>query len=316
LDYSSRLLLVVAGVAILVAPPVQDAIPNAVGAGVSRSSPSRESSHEASRELLSHVIDGLKEAELAQYLYERIERVETRKQPMDPDPQSVRVSRVIPAGTGIARIPLGPDGKPTDADAYRAELDKVLKALTWAVETGQTQREAYQKIQKKQKDRDELIDATRNAFVLTYLGQEPRGDRMLSKYRMAPNPAFKPTNRATSIFTRVKGFLWVDEGARQLAQVEGEVTDDISLGGFLAKIYKGSRFMQDRYEIAPGIWMPSFSQYDFDGRKFFSSISVHEKTFYSGYRRIGPPAEAIPRIQSELALLDEIKAKSATDRRN
>jgi hypothetical protein len=316
LDYSSRLLLVVAGVAILVAPPVQDAIPNAVGAGVSRSSPSRESSHEASRELLSHVIDGLKEAELAQYLYERIERVETRKQPMDPDPQSVRVSRVIPAGTGIARIPLGPDGKPTDADAYRAELDKVLKALTWAVETGQTQREAYQKIQKKQKDRDELIDATRNAFVLTYLGQEPRGDRMLSKYRMAPNPAFKPTNRATSIFTRVKGFLWVDEGARQLAQVEGEVTDDISLGGFLAKIYKGSRFMQDRYEIAPGIWMPSFSQYDFDGRKFFSSISVHEKTFYSGYHRIGPPAEAIPRIQSELALLDEIKAKSATDRRN
>ena len=296
--------------------PVQDGITKAVEAGASSASSSHESSHEPSREVMSHVIEGLKEAERAQYLYERIERVETRRQAVDPDPQSVRVSRVIPAGTGIAKIPLGPDGKPSDADSYRAELDKVLKALNWAVETGQTQREAYQKIQKKQKERDDLIDATRNAFLLTYVGQEARGERMLSKYRMAPNPAFKPTNRATSIYTKVKGFLWVDEAAQQLAQVEGEVTDDISLGIFLAKIYKGSRFMQDRYEMAPGIWMPSFSQYDFDGRKFFSNISVHEKTFYSAYKRIGSPAEAIPQIQSELARLDEMKAKPAIERRN
>jgi hypothetical protein len=265
---------------------------------------------------MSHVIDGLKEAEHAQYLYERIERVETRKQAGDADPQSVRISRVIPAGTGMAKIPLGLDGKPADADAYRAELDKLLKSLTWAVATGQTQREAYQKIQKKQKDRDELIDATRNAFLLTYVGQQTRGDRTLSKYRMAPNPAFKPTNRATSIYMKVKGYLWVDDAAQQLAQVEGEVTDDISLGVFLAKIYRGSRFMQDRYEMTSGIWLPSFTQYDFDGRKFFSNISVHEKTFYSGYKRIGPPAEAIPQIQSELAHLDEMKAKSATEHRN
>jgi hypothetical protein len=316
LHYLPRLVLVVAGLTVLGGSPAQDAITKAVEAGASSASSSRESSHEPSREVLSHVIDGLKEAERAQYLYERIERVETRRQAVDPDPQSVRVSRVVPAGTGMAKIPLGPDGKPGDADAYRAELDKLLKALNWAVETGQTQREAYQKIQKKQKERDDLIDATRNAFLLTYIGQEARGDRMLAKYRMAPNPAFKPTNRATSIYTKVKGFLWVDEAAQQLAQVEGEVTDDISLGIFLAKIYKGSRFMQDRYEMAPGIWMPSFSQYDFDGRKFFSNISVHEKTFYSAYKRIGSPAEAIPQIQSELARLDEMKAKPVTDHKN
>ncbi len=306
MDYSSRLLFIVTGLMVLAGPPMQDAITKAAEAKVSSASPSRE--------VLSHVIDGLKEAERAQYLYERIERVETRKQAVDADPQSVRIFRVIPAGTGIAKIPLGPDGKPADADAYRAELDKLLKSLAWAVEAGQTQREAYQKVQKKQKDRDDLIDATSNAFLLTYIGQEPRGDHMLSKYRMVPNPAFKPTNRATSIYTRVKGFLWVDDAARQLAQVEGEVTDDISLGMFLAKIYKGSRFMQDRYEMAPGIWLPSFTQYDFDGRKFFSNISVHEKTFYSAYKRIGSPAEAIPQIQAELARLDETKAKPAPER--
>ena len=306
--YSSRVLFVVTALAMLSGPPGQDAFTKTADFSVSAPAPSRE--------VLSHVIDGLKEAERAQYLYERIERVETRKQAGDADPQSVRISRVIPAGTGMAKIPLGLDGKPADADAYRAELDKLLKSLAWVVETGQAQREAYQKIQKKQRDRDELIDATRNAFLLTYVGQETRGDRMLSKYRMVPNPAFKPTNRATSIYMKVKGFLWVDDAAQQLAQVEGEVTDDISLGVFLAKIYRGSRFMQDRYEMTPGIWLPSFTQYDFDGRKFFSNISAHEKTFYSAYRRIGSPAEAIPQIQSELAHLDEMKAKPSTEHRN
>jgi hypothetical protein len=291
---------------VLAGPPMQDVITKAVEGRVSSASPSRE--------VLSHVIDGLKEAERAQYLYERIERVETRRQAGDADPQSVRISRVIPAGTGIAKITLGPDGKPADADAYWVELDKLLKSLAWAVETGQTQREAYQKIQKKQKDRDDMIEATRNAFLFTYIAQEPRGDHMLSKYRMAPNPAFKPTNRATSIYAKVKGFLWVDDAAQQLARVEGEVTEDISLGIFLAKIYKGSRFMQDRFEMAPGIWLPSFTQYDFDGRKFFSNISVHEKTFYSAYKRIGSPAEAIPQIRSELARLNEMKAKPAAER--
>jgi hypothetical protein len=258
-------------------------------------------------ETINRVIDGLKEAERAEYLYERIEKVEYRKTSADADPQSVKISRVVPAGTGVAKLGLGPDGKPTSADVYRGELENLLKSLTWAVESGQPQREAYQKVQKKQKDREELIEATRNAFIFTFIGHELRGDRMLSKYSMAPNPAFKPTNRSTSIYTRVKGVLWVDDAAQQLARVQGEVTEDISLGLFLAKIYKGSHFVQDRYEVAPGLWLPSFTQFDFDGRKFFSNFAVHEKTYYSEYKRIGPPAEAIPQIQAELARLNEAK---------
>jgi hypothetical protein len=294
--------LTVTGLAMIAGLPLQDAF--------TKSGEAKSAATPATRELMVHVVDGLKEAERAQYVYERIERVETRKQAGDADPLSVKVSRVIPAGTGMAKIPLGPNGKPTDLDAYRAELDKVLKALSWAVESGQNQREAYQKIQKKEKEREELIEAARSAFVLTFIGQETRGDRMLSKYRMQPNPAYKPTSRATSIFTKVKGVFWVDDAAQQMARVEGEVTEDISLGLFLAKIYKGSRFMQERYEVSPGIWLPSYSQWDFDGRKFFSSFSVHEKTFYTDYKRIGAPAEAIPQIQSELARLDERKLRS------
>src|SRR5258708_5526692 len=157
----------------------------------------------------------------------------------------------------------------------------------------------------------ELIDATHNAFLFTFVAREPRADHMLSKYRMEPNPAFKPTTRFTSMYPKVRGFIWVDESAEQLARIEGEVTEDISVGLFLGKIYKGSHFMQERYEVAPGLWLASFSQYDFDGRKLFSGFAVHERTFYKNYRYIGPPKEALVVIRKDRVLSDLAKPASA-----
>jgi hypothetical protein len=206
---------------------------------------------------------------------------------------------VIPAGTGAAHLPLGPDGKPMDP-GYRLELEKLEKALVWAAETGRAQHDAYEKIAKKRKDREELIGAARSAFVFTYIATEQRESRTLLKYRMTPNPAFKPTSRATSIYTRVRGTVWIDEASGELARIDGEVMEDISLGLFLAKVYKGSHFMQERYEMVPGLWLPSFSQYDFDGRKFLASFSLHERTFYSKYRLVGNPAETLALVRSEL----------------
>jgi len=250
--------------------------------------------------LFDRVVENQKKSDAAMDQYERLERVEIHKVNGVDQSTEVKVSRVVPAGTGAAHLPMGTDGKISDQNAYRAELEKLEKALVWAAETGRTQRDAYEKIAKKRKDRDELIGAARAAFLFTLIGSEQRDGRLLLKYSMNPNPAFKPTSRATSIYPRVRGTVWVDEASGELARIEGEVTEDISLGLFLARVYKGSRFMQERYEMVPGVWLPSFSQYDFDGRKFLSSFSLHERTFYSHYRRVGGPKEALELVRAEL----------------
>lgn len=269
----------------------------------------------AKQSLFDRVIAKQKNNEQALEVYERIERVETRKNSNDPAPPVVKAFRVVPSGTGMDRIPMGPDGRPSDPAAYRSELERLEKALALAAEESRSQRAGLEKYAKKKKDRNELIDATRTAFLFRFVAREPRGDRILSKYTMEPNPAFKPTSRFTTIYTKVRGFIWVDEDSEQLARIEGEVTDDISVGLFLGKIYKGSHFMQERYEFFPGLWLASFSQYDFDGRKLFSAFSVHERTFYSNYRYIGPPNEALAAIRKELNGGDLGKAGStAADR--
>ena len=262
--------------------------------------PALQTETDQARTLLEHVIANQKKDDLAQSTYERVERLEIQKGAAGSQSPEVKTTRAVPAGTGIDRIPVGPDGKPVDAAAYRADLEKLERALSWAAEDGRAQREAYEKIAKKQKERTDLIDATRIAFLYTFIGRELRGDHTLSKYRMVPNPGYKATSRATSIFSKVRGFVWIDDDAEQLARAEIEVTEDISIGGFLAKVYKGSHLMQERYEMAPGLWFATYSQYDFDGRRLFMSFSIHERTFYSQYRRIGPPKEALQAIRAEL----------------
>jgi hypothetical protein len=259
-----------------------------------------QSEVEEQRALLERVIANQKKNDLAQFTYERLERLELRKGAANSQAPELKITRAIPAGTGIDRIPVGPDGKPVDAGAYRAELEKLERALSWASEDGRAQREAYEKIGKKQKERSDLIDATRTAFLYTFIAREPRGDRMLSKYSMVPNPSYKATSRATAIFSKVRGYVWIDDDAAQLARAEIEVTDDISFGGFLAKVYKGSHLLQERYEMAPGLWFATYSQYDFEGRRLFMSFGIHERTVYSQYRRIGPPKEALQAIRAEL----------------
>ncbi|HEV1995430.1 MAG TPA: hypothetical protein VGR03_13955 [Candidatus Acidoferrum sp.] len=267
----------------------------------------------AKPDFFNRIIANQKKGEAALDVYERIERVESRKNSGDPAPAAIKIMRVIPSGTGMFRIPVGADGKPRDSAAYRADLEKLEKALALLVNDSRSQRDGLEKYAKKKKDRNDLIEATHNAFLFTLLANEPRGDRSLSRYKMEPNPAFKPTSRFTSIFPKVRGFVWVDEASGELARIEGEVTDDISVGLFLGKIYKGSHFMQERYEFQPGLWLTSFSQYDFDGRKLFSGFSVHERTFYSNYHYVGPPKEALAAIRQELghAELDKPRAGSA-----
>ena len=255
---------------------------------------------EKKSDVFERVIGNQRRMETNLDVYERVQRVEIRKTGSDATPFETKVWRVFPAGPSVNKIPLAPSGQPMNTQNYRNELEKLAKYLAWSAEPGQSQREAYAKMERKRKDRNDLLSSTHEAFLFTKLGQEPRGNRMLTKYRMLPNPKFKATTRNAVIFSKVSGYVWIDEESGELARIEGTVMEDISIALFLARVYKGSYFMQERYEFAPGVWLPSYEQYDFDGRKYLVSFSIHERTFYSEYKRVGPPAEAITVVRAEL----------------
>src|SRR5216684_6077591 len=107
----------------------------------------------AKPELFNRIIANQKKGDAALDLYERIERVESRKNPGDPAPVSVKIARVIPSGTGMFRIPMGDDGKPGDSPAYRDDLEKLARSLAQLVNDARSQRDGLAKYAKRKKDR-------------------------------------------------------------------------------------------------------------------------------------------------------------------
>jgi hypothetical protein len=269
------------------------------------SAPSGQS--ESRGDVFARVIANEKRMETALDEYERTQKVEIHKTGSDSKTTEVKVWRVFPAGPAVNKLPISTDGNPVNPETYRADLEKLEKYLIWAAQEGSGQQDAYAKAQRKRKERNELIVSTHEAFLFTRVGEEKRSDRMLAKYSMVPNPKYKPTTRNGMVFTKVRGTVWIDEQSDELAKIEGAVIEDISISLFLAKVYKGSHFMQERYEMAPGHWFPTYEQYDFDGRKFVLSFSIHERTFYSDYKRVGPPRESLAVVRDELNKLADGK---------
>src|SRR5437764_8362499 len=87
----------------------------------------------AKPELFKRIIANQKKGEAALDLYERIERVETRKNPGDPARPVIKILRVVPSGTGMFRIPVGDGGKRKDSAAYRGDLERLARAVALPV---------------------------------------------------------------------------------------------------------------------------------------------------------------------------------------
>lgn len=253
--------------------------------------------------LFDRVLANQKQSEVELDQYERIQRYESRKMGEDTVPADTKTWRLFPVGTGVDKLTAAQDGKPLSPESSRNELENLEKYLVWVAQDGSGQKRAYAKADHKRKERFDLIDATRRAFIFTPDGTETRQGRKLLRFTMTPNPKFRPNSRYETLFAKVRGTVWIDEQSSQLAKIEGTVTQDISLALFLAKVYKGSHFMQERYEVLPGIWEPTFEQYDFDGRKYLLPYSIHERSYYSSYKRVGPPKEAIEVVRAELSKL-------------
>ena len=235
--------------------------------------------------------------------YERREHRQARKDESDTQLSEDKTFRVIPTGTGTLRLLLEENGRPAPSELHRRQLRDVEQALLWALDPAEgKQKRRVDKFGKRSRERAEMVDAIRDAFLFTWQGREASNGRVLVRLLFEPNPAFKPRSRNTEMFRHARAVVWVDETAAQMVRIEAEVATDISIGGgILGKIYRGGRFVLEQSQVADGVWFPVRYEYNFSGRKFFFGFELHELTLASGYRRIGPPKEALAAVRHELS---------------
>lgn len=214
-----------------------------------------------------------------------------------------RTYLIIPNGSGNCKILLKDMGKPVSAAMYRNELQSCESTLEMMADPDNPKaKQAYQKYQKRKRDRTQFVNAAQNAFLPKWLGHDSLDGYFCDVFQLYPNPKFHPHSMLQNALTHVRAKVWVDPETNELVYGEARVVSDVSFGaGILGKLYRGGFVKMKQAEVAPGIWEPTRYQYDFSGRKFLFPFEEHELIEVSHYRRVGPPKEALALVRQELA---------------
>jgi hypothetical protein len=235
--------------------------------------------------------------------YERVERQEDRTGGDSPRVLEDKLYRIVPTGTGTLKILLRDNGNSVDAAAYRQQLMAWRDVLELMLKSEDPRtKNAYAKAAKKKQDRNELVQATRSAYIQNWLPPETINGRVCDVIDLAPDPNFHPKNIYQDAMTHITAKIWVDRAGLQLARAEAHVTKDLSIGGgILGKLYKGGVFSFEQSEVAPGIWLPTRYKFDYSARKFLFIVEEHQLIEVSQYRHDGPPKQALLVAQNDLA---------------
>jgi hypothetical protein len=235
--------------------------------------------------------------------YERVERHADLTGAPNPHIIEDRTFRVVPTGTGTLKILLKENGTSTTPADYRRQLQAWEDVLELMLRPEDSRaKSAYEKYDKRNQERAELIDTMIESFNPKWVGRETLNGRDCDVFQLDLKPEFHPHSMFQDALTHINAKAWVDRQTDQLVRGEAHILRDISFGGgLLGKVYRGGVFSMEQAEVAPGIWEPTRYQYDFGGRKFFFSFDEHQVVEASHYRRVGAPKDALIVVQNELA---------------
>lgn len=235
--------------------------------------------------------------------YERIERHLVLA--AGPNPRTVEdeMYRVVPTGTGTFKMLLKDNGTPTNPAEYRRQLQAWEDVLELMLKPNDSRaKTAYEKYNKRKRERAELVDAMAKSFAIQWQGQETVRSHLCDVFELTPKTDFHPQSLFENALAHVTAKVWIDHDSNQLVRGEAHIMHDISFGGgILGKLYRGGVFSLEQSEVASGIWEPTRYQYDFEGRKFLFTFEEHQIVEASHYRRVGLPKEALIVVQNELA---------------
>jgi hypothetical protein len=235
--------------------------------------------------------------------YERVERYVDRSGGANPRTIEDHTYRVVPDGGGTVKLLLKDGDTPADPAEYHRQLQLLESILEIMVKPGDSRANAIrEKYEKRKQERTQFVDAASEAYNAKWVGIEMYAGRKCDVIELDPTPNFHPHSMFQAALAHVSAKVWIDHQADQIVRGEAHVLSDISFGGgILGKLYRGGVISMDQAEVAPGIWLPTRTQYDFSGRKFLFSFEEHQTIDASHYRRIGPPEDALATIRNELS---------------
>jgi hypothetical protein len=196
------------------------------------------------------------------------------------------------------------NGRPLDAkDQQREEVR--LQTLLNSPSEQASLKQAYIDDEKRI---GRIVALLPEAFLYEDAGEE-NGLRHL---RFRPNPNYPPHSIEARIFHAMTGDLWVDERMKRMAQLKGQLQDNVDFGfGILGRLYKGGWFELRRTQVSTTDWKTERLEVHMSGRAMlFKTIARETSEVRGGFAEVPAAMDLVQGIH----LLNETNPSTSTGR--
>ena len=169
-------------------------------------------------------------------------------------------------GEQVQRL-IAKDDKPLDARDAAKEEEKIQKIIDKRKDESENdRRKREEKAEKEREDGRKFVNEVADAYNFKLVGTEMVGGREAWVIDGEPRPGYEPKMKEAKFLPKFHGRVWIDKGDLQLARMDVEAIDTVSVGWVLARIHKGSRVMLEQTRVNDEVWLPRHVTFRFDAR--------------------------------------------------
>ena len=190
------------------------------------------------------------------------------------------------AGEEVRRL-TAKDDKPLDAKEAAKEDEKIQKIIDKRKnESDSDRRKREEKEEKEREDGRKFVKEIADAYNFTLVGTEMVSGRPAWVIDGEPRPGFVPHMKDAKFLTKFHGRVWIDQGDLQLAKMDVEAIDTVSIGLFLARIHRGTRVMLEQTRVNDEVWLPKHVTFKLDARiALLKGYKMDGDDIYSDYKK-------------------------------
>jgi hypothetical protein len=109
-----------------------------------------------------------------------------------------------------------------------------------------------------------------------------------------PNPDFRPRRATEKLLKSLSGTVWVDEKDLHCIRLEAHLFNNVSFGGVLASVRKGTAVVFEQQKVNSEIWLPSYTELHFDAREFLTGKHINLVQRFRDYKKFRVESEIKP----------------------
>lgn len=203
-------------------------------------------------------------------------------------------------GEQVRRL-IAKDDKPLEGKEAAKQEEKIQKIIDKRRNESDSDRKKREEKEVKEREDDrKFVREVSDAYVFTLVGTEVVDGREAWVIDGEPRPGFEPHMKESKFLSKFHGRVWIDKNDLQLAKMNVEAIDTVSVGWVLARLHKGTRFMLEQTRVNDEVWLPKQLTFKVDVRvALLKGFNIDGEDTFRDYKKF--------RTSSKIVGMGEVK---------